>query len=636
MKERNRIATATIACLAALLCTSAPTLAAELEARVDRERVSSGETLSLTLQLRGANRAGDPDLRPLTEDFEVLDVATSYRTQMVNGRHDASVEWHVTLLPLRTGAIEVPALRVGPLTSEARTIEVVDDPGSLAATPSRGAADPQGPPVFLEAEVDETRPYVQGGVTLTVRLHADDRVLDGALSEPTADDAIVERLGEDKTYRTQVGGRDYAVIERKWSIFPQRSGPLTVSPVRFEGTVREAQPRAARDPFGDPFGRARGLGGRDPFAAFFGNRGFGGAGLGGSLFEEFFGSGGAPVRSQAAGVSLDVQPKPAAAEGKWWVPARDVSLIEQWEQDPPVFRVGEPVNRLVGVRAAGISAAQLPELELPEVAGLKQYSEPAVEETLTTEDEVIAVKARETAIIPTQPGELVLPAVELEWWDTAADEPRTARLPARTIEVIGGSGLAAAPPATPAHGAPTAPPDDPAAIASAPAASSALSSPVALVCLGTAVLALGGALGWSVQRRRARTSPAPSPARAAASGRSQLRDAERRLEAACRAGDPGQALRCLRALGRVRWPETPPMGAADWAERFGSEGLAEAVNTLQRVRYSQQSDGWDGDAFWQAYARARRGRGAPRAERREPLPGLYPGAKPRGAGEQPA
>ncbi|MGE4607366.1 MAG: BatD family protein [Myxococcota bacterium] len=594
MKSRTWMATL----FSAVLLASSASVAADLETHLDRDRIGPGESIELTLRLRGGSPADEPDLRPLLDDFEVIDVGTSFRTHSVNGQRDASVDWRITLLPLRTGSIEVPSLRVGNRVSVPREIQVVERSMAHAAAATANA----GPPAFLEAEIDTPDPYVQGEVTLTVRLHADDRVLDGTLTEPSVGDAIVERVGEDRNYRTRVGDREYAVIERTWSIFPQRSGPLEISPVLFQGTVREEERRAAHDPFDDFFGGSR---------------------LRGSLFDDFFGPRGQPIRVRSAALSLDVRPKPDTAQGQWWVPARDVVLIELWESDPPVFKVGEPVNRLVAIQAAGISVSQLPDLELPDVEGLKQYSEPSVEETIAVGNEVVAVKARQTALIPTRPGPLVLPAVELEWWDTVADAPRTATLPERTVEVEGGSGLAGVGPATPAGATPVAPtgapePEVPVAV---PAL---LDSGIAAGTLAGLALAATAGLGWGLVRWRAAKDSRPETSPGPGLEAVRLKDAERDLQQACDNGDPGTALGLLATIGRLRWPEAPPLNAGDWARRLGSSEFRQAVKDLHRVRYSQQPDAWNGGELWQAYSKIKRSKHPGRRRNRGPLPGLYP------------
>lgn len=615
--------------ISAGLLASASSIAANLEAGLERRRIAEGESVELTLRLRGGDPGDAPDLQPLSEDFEVLDVGRSLRTRVVNGRRDSSFDWHITLLPLRTGSLEVPALRVGNQISSPLEIEVSDRKSS--ASDPRAANSAQ--PVFVEAEVDASSPYVQGGVTLTVRLHADDRVIHGTLTEPSAADTIVERVGEDRTYRARVGEREYTVIERRWALFPQQSGRLDISPVRFEGTVRVPGQRARRDPFDDFFGSS-------PFGGSSFDDILGGSSIGGSLFENAFGPPGQRVRVNSQAISLDVQPKPDTAQGQWWVPARDVELVEQWENDPPVFRVGEPVNRLVAIRAAGISVSQLPELELPSVDGLKQYSEPAVEQTVAIGDEVVAVKARQTALIPTRPGPLTLPAVELEWWDTAADVPRTATLPARTVSVTGGSPMAAAGPTAPAGDAPDTRSPEPEAAVSIP---SAFDSPLAWGGALLVSLGLVGAIGWGLARRRVQPAPTPgaiSPMEPlGASPPPRLASAEQALRRACAADDSQQALSALGLIGQARWPESPPLNAGDWTRRVGGSALARSVEVLQRVRYSHcpKPGTWSGAELWRTYSesrhesrrRARRSGAAGSGLSSEPLPTLYPEAAPR-------
>ena len=48
---------------------------------------------------------------------------------------------------------------------------------------------------------------------------------------------------------------------------------------------------------------------------------------------------------------------------------------------------------------------------------------------------VLGHKEFRYAVVPEQPGELVLPEIRLDWWDTVADRQRTAVLPEHRIQV---------------------------------------------------------------------------------------------------------------------------------------------------------------------------------------------------------
>jgi len=608
----------------------------ELESRLEREVIRPGESVQLTLRMRGGDGSESPDLRPLERDFRVLDIARSLRTQVHNGHYERSVDWLVSLMPRHSGRIEVPSIEAAGAWSRPQFVEVVEVGASPdgGAVPTADSATPP-PPVFLESEVDASSPYVQAEVALRVRLFADARVRGGSLSDPIAQGALVERVGEDREYREHRNGRDYAVVERHYAIFPQRSGALEVLPAVFEGRVREKRP--AR--------RAR----RNAFGAFRGASLFDDPFAGGSLFDDFFGGGlfeevlggggGRPVRVEGQRLSLDVRPRPDAADAAWWIPARDVQLVERWADEPPTFRVGEPVERLVAIRARGISVSQLPELELPGVDGFKQYSEPVADETLQVEDEVVAIRARNSTLIPTKAGVLSLPALELEWWDTQSESPRTARLPARRVEVLPARGALAASGATPPApqtSASTAPQRASAGVADAPPlaepglAAKWLALPLEARVAGWLALAVAAALlGWGLARRGpfVRTSRPSTADLAGTVSVPSLAQAERQLRSACGSNDPLAASRALALVGAARWPAAPPLDAADWAQRLGGGELAASVETLQRVRYSPEAENWKGIILWHAYQASRRA-AASTSRKHSALPGLYPVREP--------
>ena len=152
--------------------------------------------------------------------------------------------------------------------------------------------------------------------------------------------------------------------------------------------------------------------------------------------------------------------------------------------------------------------------------------------------------------------------------------------------------------------------------------------PNAPLTLAAAVIAAAAVLGWSLARHRAARAAEPgssagtslSPTREAV----RLSDAEKTLRRACHASDLDLALGSLAAIGRLRWPDAPPLNAADWARRLGSDELSRAVVELQRVRYSQERGAWSGDELWQTYSRARRSKQSASKRDRAPLPALYP------------
>ncbi|MDE0885227.1 MAG: BatD family protein [Myxococcota bacterium] len=557
---------------------------ADVIAGVNRSQVSVGEVFELKIRSAGDALAEEPDLTPLEKEFLVVARSRSLQTRVVNGQSDASMEWRIQLLAREPGERVIPPLVLGSESTEALAVTVVARGSDLeqSRAQSPGASFRT---VELAAEVDRDDSYVQEQVILSLRLESDLPLTGGALGEPEIAGAIVERMGEDRSERVRIEGRETYVFERRYAIFPQQSGELRVPSLIFDGTVRDVESRRGRS--ASPFGSM--LGG-SLFDDFLSNSD--------SLLGEVFGARGRRVRAVSEPIVLAIRERPAEALGARWLPARGLELVELWgegDSEPPSLRVGEPVNRVVAVRARGVTASQLPLPEIAEVDGIKQYTEPAYEDSQGFDREMVALRALPTVLIPTKPGRHVLPEVEIQWWDTESDQARIARLPARTLEVapaLGTTASAMAPPSMTSTG----PPPPEAQPGPGPVAS--LQDDPALGPMAVSALAIGllvSGLGYGAWRRFGGVSAGPSDQ----PGRRSLR---RGLEVACSAGDAAGAEAALLALGRACWPQSPPHSTAELARRLASSELQVALRELSEHRFA--ADGgmtWEGRALWQAF-----------------------------------
>src|SRR5690606_14391169 len=186
--------------------------------------------------------------------------------------------------------------------------------------------------IFLEAEAAPATAYVQSQVVYTLRLFVGISTGRATITPPevSGGEAIVERLGEDRQYQTTLGDRDFLVRERRYAIFPQQAGALTIGPATFEAMVIPS-------------------------------RGF-------SRVQRF--------RSEP--VELTVQPPvppPAEHAGAEWLPAAELTLSERWSDDPEELAVGVPTTRAVTIEAHGLLETQLPKLAFPRSDGLRQYED---------------------------------------------------------------------------------------------------------------------------------------------------------------------------------------------------------------------------------------------------------------------
>ncbi|MFZ0791353.1 MAG: BatD family protein, partial [Chromatiaceae bacterium] len=280
----------------------------------DRTRLGVNETITLRVIAEG-RLSGDPDLSPLEKDFEVLNRSTNSRMTIVNGAMSQTREWVLELAPRRSGELQIPAFSLGGERTSPIQVQVV------AADQAAAESGPR--PLFVDASVDDPSPYVQQPFIYRVKVIYLEQPRRATLSDPVADGATIEQRGDDQSYSEQIDGRRYTVIERRYLVVPQRSGPLTIRSPRLEAVLPDKRPGARRGPFAD-------------FEDAFGGR----------VFQNFpalsdLGSE-RRVLERGPDRTVDVRAQPPSS-GTAWLPAESVELTDEWTPSPPQFRVGEPV-----------------------------------------------------------------------------------------------------------------------------------------------------------------------------------------------------------------------------------------------------------------------------------------------------
>jgi hypothetical protein len=536
--SRRQLATTWQYLLYALaLCWASSALPATISASVDRSSVSVDESFHLVLEVDGDIDV-DPDLSPLAEKFEVLNQSRSQNVSIINGRATRQNTWQIELMPTQPGSVTIPAIEFGSARS---------NPVTVLVRPSGPPGEGDTSPFFLEVEVDEERPYVQQQVVYTVRVFRTTKTSSARLSEPAPEgvDTIVERLGKDSVYVAHRAGQRYRVTERRYAIFPQGSGMLVLPPLRFQAEVIER-------------GRSRS-----------------------SIFDT---ARTRSIRVRSKAIEVPVAEAPAEAP-RVWLPARSLSLGETWSSAGPVT-AGDALTRRITIRASGLIAAQLPELNLALPEAIKQYPEQPELKNLAGEDGVMGTRIQTTALVATRPGTYTLPAVTVTWWNVETRQPEQAVLPSRILEVTAGAPAAERTAPLDADNLPDGggrPLDD---SAPSPGYWRWLSVGLALAWLLT--------LGLWRRDRRLLAAPAPSPREGPPpSVKKALAD----LKRACADNDAAAARDAALALGTTIWPEAPPGNLSQLAGRCGG-ALSAAIDDLQRALYAPQPAPWEGPQLW--------------------------------------
>lgn len=534
---------------------SAPSWSQTLNADVDRNSIGEGETLQLILTARGADDGQSPDVEPLRKDFDILGTHQTSRIQLTNGHTDSSREWRFVLAPKRSGTLTIPALTLGALRSHPLTV-TVNKMGNGANGKHRD--------VLLEASVDTTSPYVQAQVVLTLRLLHSVPLREAALGKLELAEAVVERLGDDVNFQVERDGKRFEGIERRYAIFPQRSGSLTIPPILMTAKVPDKRSRGVDplDPFGDPFNLLQPL---------------------------------QTIRVRSNELVLKVRPPPATGQTAAWLPASNLTVDETWSTEPPVLRVGEPVTRTLTLRAEGLTAAQLPVLESGNLTGLKVYTDQPALQTEAGRRGIVGTSQLKWAVVPSQEGKLTLPEIRVPWWDTNAGQMKAAVLPARTLNVLAAAQSddrsAPASQTTPTNAADLAP-----ASHAATDDSDSLFQPWRITSFALALLWLSTVWLWLRDRRRELVDV---PLSAQPSKHQSRAVARALLGQACKRGDLAATRDAVLTLAASRWPQDPPRSLATTATRV--DGLArDALLDLEARLYGTLSGSWNGQTFLKA------------------------------------
>ncbi len=536
------------------------TALAAVRAEADRKTVDLNESFMLEVVV-DSNTNLEPNLTALETDFYVGQISQLSNTSIYNGEIKRSRTWTIALMPKRTGLLTIPPIAIGPEQSEAVSINVREP-----ANEPPGEAD-----VFVTSEIDQPETFVQAQILYRIKVYRAVSTRQPSLREPTISGAeiLVELVGDEKTYEAVLNGKAYNVVERVIAIFPQESGEISISPARFEARVLRN-------------GR---ITGRKVFAS----------------------------NSHTVTV-LPIPAPPVDYPNAVWLPALDVQLIEEWSREPDRIDAGEPVTRRVTVNALGQIETQIPAIDLPEVDGLNVYADKPDLSRSVEDGGIRGIRKDQYAMIGVQGGDIVLPELEVPWWDLDESRWRVAKLPARTIRVKAPEQPVVNAPVSevPMPQAPTATPDE-------------QLLPNTIWQRATQLLAalwLLTVLAWwwssrSGQRRPREPEPPPIYKQQA----KWLKAARK----AALAGDDQGVRSAMLEWGRLQWPDNAPRSIGVLSERVSSP-LADELRKLSGASYGPGGHAWDGEALAKSLRSFAVVSAAAQADPKDPLPTLLPNA----------
>ena len=361
--------------------------AQQIELSVDRNELARGETLTLTIRVYDQRQGMQLDLTPLTQDFDVLGTRTSSQIRSINGVTESWTDYVITLFPEKEGELSIPALSILNQTTDPISINVVN----AGPRSNQGGDD-----LYLEIEVNKDSVYVQEQLLFTVRLfYTINGIRNPVFTELEMEDTVTQLIGSPNQYERLIDGERFGVYEKRYVIFPQRSGPLQIPDILFRGEVTD-----------------------------------------GSSNFVFRNMNTRRVTAFIEGITIEVKERPASLpRGEGWLPVTGLALEETWSGDLGELKVGDSVVRTIVLRAEGLDGAVLPPFSPENIQGLNLYPDPADISRTFVDGSIVGTRIETSTYVALEAGVIEVPALDVAWWDVNSDSARTTSLPPTRFEV---------------------------------------------------------------------------------------------------------------------------------------------------------------------------------------------------------
>ena len=370
-----------------------------LEASVDRNQVTVGESINLTISLSGPVRSiAKPDLPDLS-DFDVYSSGTSSNISIVPGAISYQTDYTYVLVPRKAGVFTIAPVKVQHKGQTFQTQPIAisvsnqSQPKQQQQTPSQSKPqrDYSSQPAstddfFIEQVVDNPNPYVGQQITLIFRFYQGENLYEQPnVKWPSLNGFWVEDLPPNRVYNKQVGNRTYRVTEIRKALFPTVADKL-----RIEATVMTIPPQAFFDSF---FGQ-------DPFGFFNRRR-----------------TKRAPSEQvlRTKGVVVTVKELPQSRKPDYYSGAVG-SYNFKLSLDKDTVEVDQPITLKAIISGTG-NIKKLPAIDIPELENFRLYDSGSNENISKDNYKVTGSKSFEWVLIPTAPGDYMLPELKFAYFD---------------------------------------------------------------------------------------------------------------------------------------------------------------------------------------------------------------------------
>ena len=532
---------------------------ASLTATLDKQQTSLNQPVQLNIVSDRKQDAQELDISALEQDFDIIGRSNSSEISTLNGVASIKSIFLLILMPKREGILNIPILELGNEQTEPLSLTV----SAASITAPASQADKDTPGVLIETMWEHPgKAYVQSQLNLVVRIYHQGNLLEAALDEPHAQNTLIKRIGDDVPGVHSKQGVQYQTIERRYALFPQKSGTLTIPPVALQVRLSDPQRQTSRRFGFDPFIRGQRL----------------------------------TLRSEP--LSIDINPPVKEFTGSTWLPSVQVTLKRRGLPEKAIIP-GDAINMQIDLSALGLTGTQLPEITIPNLNGqFKLYpDEPAFADTSADGKIIKGNRTQTFVLIASEAGALEIPEISVAWWDVKNDRQQYARLAAVSVEVLAVKSNTD----NTAEDATENPGRKPQFNASISEQTHQISQAdgsdsfwmwLSVFSVAGWLLSIAWFVTYYAQNRRPHKNPAPTGTTR------DLRSLITKIRNAASDNDAQGTWQALQEYARARWPKHPPGPPEEWARLLelsqGGQIIAELDKHLFR---GSENHNWNGEAI---------------------------------------
>jgi hypothetical protein len=374
----------------------------EFTASVNKTEVNSGEGFLLNLTLKDASPKAPPTSENLKSSFIIHSQQQSSSTVINNGKMSSSLIWTFSLLPQVTGEIEIPSISIE--TSE----------GTLFSQPikmqihkkEKSTEDQTKEDIYVEIKTNKVNPYKNEPFFLTARLVSRKNLANVQAEKFDIEGAIVESAGNPMITERIENGIKQGIVEFNYLITPLKPGFLIIPPITIQGTMPQRRnSQSLLDDSFDHFPLIQGLVNLQPFAL--------------------------STKEQKIEIRTPLQ------HVNPWLPAKALNIQESLEL-PQEIHAGESFTRSFVITAEGIHSSQLPNLEGMQNTKneFKIYTDKPELKDEIHNGQLKSYRIEKYTLIPQKSGEITLPPISINWWNTEKEEKQETSIDPHLLKVL--------------------------------------------------------------------------------------------------------------------------------------------------------------------------------------------------------